>query len=183
MARGSDLSTPSGGGVDLPIPTVSEESVGRFAESVARFFGTGKFLIIQTVIVVVWILANLSIVWLRWDPYPFILLNLAFSTQAAYAAPLILLAQNRQEERDRAQTEQDREDAKRTQAETEYLTRELAAIRLALADVVTTEDIERIITRVLEARDADADVGKVDKRKVDKRKAKKSLRLAASDGD
>jgi hypothetical protein len=78
----------------------------------------------------------------HWDPYPFILLNLAFSTQAAYAAPLILLAQNRQDDRDRANIERDREVAARTQADTEFLARELAAVRLALADVVTTKDLE-----------------------------------------
>ncbi len=77
----------------------------------------------------------------HWDPYPFILLNLAFSTQAAYAAPLILLAQNRQDDRDRASIERDREVASRTQNDTEYLARELASVRLALADVVTTSDL------------------------------------------
>jgi uncharacterized membrane protein len=75
------------------------------------------------------------------DPYPFILLNLAFSTQAAYAAPLILLAQNRQDDRDRASIERDREVAARTQADTEFLARELASVRLALADVVTHADL------------------------------------------
>jgi hypothetical protein len=84
----------------------------------------------------------------HWDPYPFILLNLAFSTQAAYAAPLILLAQNRQDDRDRANIDRDREVAARTQADTEYLARELAAVRLALADVVTTEDLDDSLTRM-----------------------------------
>jgi uncharacterized membrane protein len=76
---------------------------------------------------------------LRWDPYPFILLNLAFSTQAAYAAPLILLAQNRQENRDRVTVEEDRRRAAQTKADTEYLARELAALRLAVGEVVTRE--------------------------------------------
>ncbi len=76
---------------------------------------------------------------LRWDPYPFILLNLAFSTQAAYAAPLILLAQNRQENRDRVALEEDRRRAAQTKADTEYLARELAALRLAVGEVVTRE--------------------------------------------
>ena len=75
------------------------EAVGRFSESIARFLGTGRYLAVQTVLVIVWICLNLFAVKMRWDPYPFILLNLAFSTQAAYAAPLILLAQNRQENR------------------------------------------------------------------------------------
>jgi uncharacterized membrane protein len=84
----------------------------------------------------------------HWDPYPFILLNLAFSTQAAYAAPLILLAQNRQDDRDRANIERDREVAARTQADTEYLARELAAIRLALDDMVTTHDLDDALPRL-----------------------------------
>ena len=94
----------------------------------------------------------------HWDPYPFILLNLAFSTQAAYAAPLILLAQNRQDDRDRASVERDRVVAARTQSDTEFLARELAAVRLALADVVTIEDLgdrlgtlEKLITDRLPA--------------------------------
>ncbi len=84
----------------------------------------------------------------HWDPYPFILLNLAFSTQAAYAAPLILLAQNRQDDRDRANIERDREVAARTQADTEFLARELSAVRLALADMVTTQDLEDSLSRL-----------------------------------
>jgi uncharacterized membrane protein len=117
------------------------DAFGQFSETIARTFGTARFLVIQTVIVVVWIVVNISWIALRWDPYPFILLNLAFSTQAAYAAPLILLAQNRQEERDRRQAEIDRDVAARTQADTEFLARELAAVRLALGDVVTNEDL------------------------------------------
>src|SRR5699024_3959687 len=77
------------------------DAVGRYSEAVARFFGTGTYLLIQTIVVIVWIVLNVAVVALRFDPYPFILLNLAFSTQAAYAAPLILLAQNRQEDRDK----------------------------------------------------------------------------------
>ena len=81
------------------------EAVGRVSESIARFLGTGRYLAIQTIVVIVWIALNIAAVGLQWDPYPFILLNLAFSTQAAYAAPLILLAQNRQENRDRVSLE------------------------------------------------------------------------------
>ena len=120
-------------------PRVDPESVGQITESVARFFGTGRYLLIQTIIVLVWIALNVSAVELRWDPYPFILLNLAFSTQAAYAAPLILLAQNRQENRDRVALEEDRRRAAQTKADTEYLARELAALRLAVGEVVTRE--------------------------------------------
>ncbi|BBY38589.1 membrane protein [Mycobacterium mantenii] len=120
-------------------PKLDPETVGQFTESIARFFGTGRYLLLQTIVVFVWIALNLFAVGLRWDPYPFILLNLAFSTQAAYAAPLILLAQNRQENRDRVALEDDRRRAAQTKADTEYLARELAAVRLAVGEVATRE--------------------------------------------
>jgi uncharacterized membrane protein len=122
---------------------VDPEAVGRFSESIARFLGTGRYLAVQTVMVIVWVALNLFAVSLRWDPYPFILLNLAFSTQAAYAAPLILLAQNRQENRDRVALEEDRRRAAQTKADTEYLARELAALRLAVGEVVTRDFLRR----------------------------------------
>lgn len=122
---------------------VDVEAVGRVSESIARFLGTGRYLSIQTIIVLVWIALNLFAVHLRWDPYPFILLNLAFSTQAAYAAPLILLAQNRQENRDRVSLEEDRRRAQQTKADTEYLARELAALRLAVGEVATRDYLRR----------------------------------------
>lgn len=121
-------------------PRVDPEAVGQITESIARFFGTGRYLLLQTLVVVAWIVLNVSAVSLRWDPYPFILLNLAFSTQAAYAAPLILLAQNRQENRDRVALEEDRRRAEETKADTEYLARELAALRLAIGEVAKTRE-------------------------------------------
>ncbi len=117
--------------------------VGQYAESVARFLGTGRYLAMQTIFVIVWIALNILWVSQRWDPYPFILLNLAFSTQAAYAAPLILLAQNRQENRDRIALEEDRQRAEQTKADTEFLARELAAVRLALGEVATRDWLRR----------------------------------------
>ena len=138
--------------------TYDSEAFGEFSESIARFFGTARFLIVQTAIVVVWILFNLA--WglnigdIRkggFDPYPFILLNLAFSTQAAYAAPLILLAQNRQEKRDRQQSENDRRVAERTQADTEVLAREIAGVRLALGDVATSDELEDHLVKLAKA--------------------------------
>ena len=101
-----------------PSLNLDSDSVGRFSESIARFLGTGRYLMWQTVLVIVWITLNLFAVGLRWDPYPFILLNLAFSTQAAYAAPLILLAQNRQENRDKVALDEDRRRAQQTKADT-----------------------------------------------------------------
>ena len=127
----------------LVTPRVDPEAVGQATESIARFFGTGTYLLIQTVLVVVWVVVNVAAVSLRFDPYPFILLNLAFSTQAAYAAPLILLAQNRQENRDRVALEEDRRRAEETKADTEYLARELAALRLAIGDVAKNRDYLR----------------------------------------
>lgn len=127
------------------------DAFGRFSETIARTLGTGRFLVIQTVVVAFWISLNIFAVRLRWDPYPFILLNLAFSTQAAYAAPLILLAQNRQDDRDRAQSQEDRDVNARTQADTEYLARELSSVRLTLADVVTAQDLTHGLERVTEA--------------------------------
>jgi len=142
MKRREDLAQPRGGRrLDLGIH-YDPDAFGEFSETIARYFGTARFLVTQTIIVAIWIGLNIGSWALQWDPYPFILLNLMFSTQAAYAAPLILLAQNRQEERDRAQTERDREQAARVQADTEYLAREIAAIRLAITDVVTTNDLD-----------------------------------------
>jgi uncharacterized membrane protein len=143
----SDLSVPRGAGPRMGA-RYDADAFGRFAEGLARFLGTGRFLVAQTVLVFGWIVLNVVGLVHHWDPYPFILLNLAFSTQAAYAAPLILLAQNRQDDRDRANIERDREVAARTQADTEFLARELAAVRLALSDVVTTEDLSDSLERL-----------------------------------
>jgi uncharacterized membrane protein len=135
----NDLSIPKGAPVRGSL--YDADAFGRFSEGLARFLGTGKYLFGQTLFVIGWIILNIMAGVHHWDPYPFILLNLAFSTQAAYAAPLILLATNRQDERDRANIERDRQVAARTQADTEYLARELASVRLTLADMVTTQDL------------------------------------------
>ncbi len=127
---------------------IDVEAVGRVSESIARFLGTGKYLVIQTVVVIVWIILNVAAVGLQWDPYPFILLNLAFSTQAAYAAPLILLAQNRQENRDRVALEEDRSRAEQTKADTEFLARELASLRLAVGEVATRDYLRRELEEI-----------------------------------
>ncbi|MFD4467561.1 DUF1003 domain-containing protein [Rhodococcus sp. NPDC058505] len=137
---------------------IDVEAVGRVSESIARFLGTGKYLLIQTVVVIVWIILNVAAIGLQWDPYPFILLNLAFSTQAAYAAPLILLAQNRQENRDRVSLEEDRARAEQTKADTEFLARELASLRLAIGEVATRDYLRRELEEIkslLAERDAE----------------------------
>ncbi len=140
VRRREDVARPRGTGVGLGTHH-DPETFGRFSEAIARYFGTARFLAIQTVIVAAWLALNTLGFIHHWDPYPFILLNLLFSTQAAYAAPLILLAQNRQDARDRDNIERDREVATRTQADTEFLARELAAVRLALAGMATTDDL------------------------------------------
>jgi uncharacterized membrane protein len=131
-------------------PRLDVEAVGRFSERIARFLGTGRYLMIQTIVVFVWVLLNIGAFAWQWDPYPFILLNLAFSTQAAYAAPLILLAQNRQENRDRVALEEDRRRAEQTKADTEYLARELAALRLAVGEVATRDYLRRELEEIRE---------------------------------
>jgi uncharacterized membrane protein len=148
VARGDDLSTPRGtaGG-----PVYDPDAFGRFAESLARFLGTGRYLVGQTLAVVVWIALNVVGIVHHWDPYPFILLNLGFSTQAAYAAPLILLAQNRQADRDKAEVERDREVNARALAETEYLAREIAAVRLAVEQKADREDIVEPLERLTQS--------------------------------
>ena len=135
-----------------PRLALDPDAFARLSERVARFLGTGRYLGIQTVIVIVWIALNLAAFSWQWDPYPFILLNLAFSTQAAYAAPLILLAQNRQDDRDRVSLEEDRNRAAQTKADTEYLARELAALRVAIGEVATRDylrgELEKLAERL-----------------------------------
>ncbi|MEU7769276.1 DUF1003 domain-containing protein [Nocardia sp. NPDC049190] len=129
------------------------EALARSSERVARFLGTGRYLAMQTIVVLIWIVLNVFVLALRWDPYPFILLNLAFSTQAAYAAPLILLAQNRQDNRDRVSLEEDRVRAAQTKADTEFLARELAALRLAIGEVATRDYLRRELEEMKEILD------------------------------
>jgi uncharacterized membrane protein len=150
MARRDDLSSPRGtpGG-----PVYDPDAFGVLAERLARFFGTPRYIVGQTIIVVIWIAINVLAVTLRFDPYPFILLNLAFSTQAAYAAPLILLAQNRQADRDREEIERDRAVNARSIAETEFLAREIAAVRLAVDQKPDREDVVEALDRLTQAVD------------------------------
>ncbi|GIG65424.1 DUF1003 domain-containing protein [Phytomonospora endophytica] len=135
----------------LRLPKISSDAFGAFAERFARFMGTARFLVYMTGFVILWITLNLvGIFGLRWDPYPFILLNLFFSTQASYAAPLILLAQNRQTDRDRVQIEADRRRAEAAKADTEFLARELAALRIALGEVATRDFVRGEMNRLLD---------------------------------
>jgi uncharacterized membrane protein len=116
-------------------PHYDPDAFGRFSEAVARVIGTARFLVAQTVIVIIWIGMNIAFPSARFDEYPFILLTLALSLQAAYAAPLILLAQTRQAERDRLRGDRDRTTAEHTREEAEFLAREVAHIRLAVGEL------------------------------------------------
>lgn len=124
------------------------DSFGRASERIARFLGTGRFLVYMTAVVVVWVALNvLGPLPVRFDRYPFTFLTLVLSLQASYAAPLILLAQNRQDDRDRVSLDEDRARASRTSAETEYLARELASLRLAVGEMVTRDFLRSELER------------------------------------
>ena len=150
MRRHDELSTPRG---MRSRPFYDPEAFGRFSETIARFLGTARYLAVQTVAVLMWIAFNVIAIRYRFDPYPFILLNLLFSTQAAYAAPLILLAQNRQADRDRAEVDRDREANARARADMDFLAREIAAIRIALQSKADRDDVAEVMTRLDEVLD------------------------------
>ncbi|MGS2645193.1 DUF1003 domain-containing protein [Streptosporangium sp. LJ11] len=132
-------------------PHYDPEAFGRLSERIARFLGTARFLVYMTGFVAIWVLWNVFAPQsLKFDPYPFIFLTLILSLQASYAAPLILLAQNRQDDRDRVQNEHDRRAAERNQADLDYLTREIAALRMALGEVATRDYIRSELQRLQE---------------------------------
>lgn len=132
-------------------PRMDPDAFGRFAEGFARFMGTARFLGYMTVFVAVWIAWNfLAPDHLRFDPYAFIFLTLMLSLQASYAAPLILLAQNRQADRDKVVIEQDRTRDERTLADTEFLTREVVALRIAMRDAATRDFVRSELRSLLE---------------------------------
>jgi uncharacterized membrane protein len=138
-----------------------EDAFGRLTERIARFLGTGRYLVYQTVTIIVWFGWNtLAPKHLRFDPYTFTFLTLILSLQAAYAAPLILLAQNRQDDRDRVNLDADRDEARQAKADLEYLARELAAIRMAVGEVATRDFLRSELARAEAARDSDRDVAR-----------------------
>ncbi|MEV7126090.1 DUF1003 domain-containing protein [Streptomyces sp. NPDC093260] len=148
---------PRGGRLDQPralrrrlLPEWDPDAFGRLSERIARFLGTGRFIVWMTVVIIVWVVWNIAAPrQLRFDEYPFIFLTLALSLQASYAAPLILLAQNRQDDRDRVNLEQDRKQNERSIADTEYLTREIAALRMGLGEVATRDWIRSELQDVI----------------------------------
>ena len=165
MKRREDLTAPRATGrVGVQ---VDSDTFGAFSESIANFLGTARFLVWQTAVITGWILLNTAVPGrLQFDPWDrgLVLLTLVLSIQASYAAPLILLAQSRQERRDRITAENDREVAERTQADTEFLAREIASVRLSMSDMVTghtfderlerlTDVVERLAVRVEQLTD------------------------------
>jgi uncharacterized membrane protein len=145
-------------GVRRAGPRYDAEAFGRFAEAIARFLGTARYLVVQTIVVISWVVWNVAAPReLRFDEYPFIFLTLLLSLQASYAAPLILLAQNRQESRDRINLEEDRQRTERTRADIEYLARELAAVRIALGEVATRDFLRSELEHQLELVRKDGD--------------------------
>ncbi|WP_375480308.1 DUF1003 domain-containing protein [uncultured Jatrophihabitans sp.] len=134
------------------------EAFGKITERIARFLGTGRYLVFQSAVVVLWIIWNAaapkSLQFDPWNPTRFIFLTLVLSLQASYAAPLILLAQNRQDDRDRVNLDSDREEARESKADLEYLAREIAAIRMALGEVATRDFLRSELSRAEAARDS-----------------------------
>ncbi|MGD8148614.1 DUF1003 domain-containing protein [Ornithinimicrobium sp. Y1694] len=135
----------------MPRTQMDPESFGAFAERFARFMGTARFLVYMTAFVTIWLLWNTVMPEsVRFDPYAFIFLTLMLSLQASYAAPLILLAQNRQDDRDKVAMEQDRARDERTLADTEFLTREVAALRIAMRDIATRDFVRSELRDLLD---------------------------------
>lgn len=147
----------------LPRVTLSQEAFGVLSEKFARFMGTAQFLIGMTLFVAVWIAWNVVAPRsLRFDEFPFIFLTLMLSLQASYAAPLILLAQNRQADRDRVALEQDRARDERNLADTEFLTREVASLRLALREQATRDFVRSELRGLLEELEERSLIGRAD---------------------
>ena len=150
MARHNGLDTPRVKGRTLR-PNYDPETFGRLSESFARFLVTARFLVNMSVFVAFWVIWNTTApANLLWDDFPFIFLTLILSLQASYAAPLILLAQNRQADRDRIQSNEDRAQNERSIADTEYLTRELASLRSALGDIATRDFMRSELSDLVE---------------------------------
>ncbi|MEA4944255.1 MAG: DUF1003 domain-containing protein [Propionicimonas sp.] len=141
MAKQERLDTPGRRSQWIPRVRVSDDAFGDFAESAARFMGTGRFIVWMTVFIVLWIVTNQIAPGIFNDGFPFIFLTLLLSLQASYAAPLILLAGNRQEARDRVSMEHDREVAAQSRADMDFLAREIASLRARMNDVATRDFI------------------------------------------
>jgi uncharacterized membrane protein len=154
----------------IQLPRFDPEAFGQWSEGIARFMGTAKFLVYMTVFILAWVVWNVFApkAW-QFDPYTFTFLTLILSLQASYAAPLILLAQNRQTDRDRVAAEEDRRRAAAQKADTEYLAREIASLRIAVGEVATRDFLRSELARMSEELDEAA----VRRAKLERKKAKK----------
>jgi uncharacterized membrane protein len=136
------------------LPRFNAETFGRWSEAIARYMGTARFIVWMTIVIGAWFAWNtLAPKGLRFDPYTFTFLTLILSLQASYAAPLILLAQNRQADRDRLASEEDRRRAAMQKADTEYLAREIASLRIALGEVATRDFLRNELARLADELD------------------------------
>ena len=157
MAAGDRLNTPGRNRTWLPRMRLPDDAFGSFAETFARFMGTASFIMWMTVFIIAWIVVNRFNSDILGDPFPFIFLTLLLSLQASYAAPLILLAQNRQEARERVSLEHDREVAAQARADTDFLAREIAALRMRIGDLATRDFIRSELRDLLEELDRSDD--------------------------
>jgi uncharacterized membrane protein len=159
----------------MTLPRPDAEAFGRWSEGIARFMGTARFLVYMTVVIILWIGWNVLAppTW-RFDPYTFTFLTLVLSLQASYAAPLILLAQNRQADRDRLAMDEDRRRAAMQKADTEYLSREIAALRIAVGEVATRDFVRSELGKLVEELDEAAHRRTKVERKEQRRAAKRA---------
>ncbi|MGI5213241.1 DUF1003 domain-containing protein [Plantactinospora sp. CA-290183] len=163
----------------LSMPRLDPEAFGRWSEGIARYMGTANFIVCMTVVIAIWLGWNtLAPPDLRFDPYTFTFLTLLLSLQASYAAPLILLAQGRQAARDRLAMEEDRRRAAMQKADTEYLAREIAALRIALGEVATRDFLRSELARLLEELDEQAQR----RQRSDRRQGRRELERASRPG-
>ncbi len=161
----------------ITLPRWDSEAFGRLSEGIARFMGTARFLLYMTVFIAAWLAWNtFAPAPLRFDPYTFTFLTLLLSLQASYAAPLILLAQNRQADRDRLSMEEDRRRAAMQKADTEYLAREIASLRIALGEVATRDFLRSELSRMAEELDDAA----YRRSKADRKELRREVRRMAS---
>jgi len=151
-------------------PNYDPEAFGRFSERIARFLGTGRFLVYQSAFIVLWVVINTLPGVSHFDPYTFTFLTLILSLQAAYAAPLILLAQNRQDDRDRVNLEQDRQQTGQQVADLDFVARELAAVRLALREVATRDFLRSELRALLEEERGERESSRRDSKKPKKKR-------------
>ncbi len=167
----------------LRLPRYDPEAFGRWSETIARYMGTARFLVYMSVFIVVWLGWNsFAPQAAQFDPYTFTFMTLLLSLQASYAAPLILLAQNRQADRDRLALEEDRRRAAMQKADTEYLAREIASLRVALGEVVTRDFLRSELHRLTEELDETAEQRHRLERKQARRLAKRATEAAQADG-